>query len=330
MSVALAVPFSHAHETAADMAAAASRFLESLTPESRQQATYPLTDEERENWHFVPKRRNGLPFKQMSPQQQELTKALLRTGLSAHGMARAEAIVSMETVLRELENGASWRDPELYFVTIFGTPAKDKSWGWRFEGHHVSFNFTIVDGRHVFFAPSFLGANPAEVRGGPREGERILGEEDDLGRAFVKSLDDTQRAVAVFADRAPRDIITGAKRRVEPLSPIGVAYADLSPAQREKLMELVRLYVGRWRPELVDETLAEIESAGLDRIAFAWAGGFERGIGNYYRIQGPTFLIEFDNTQNGANHIHTTFREFKDDFGRDLLREHYEEAHGKE
>ncbi|MGH8021305.1 MAG: DUF3500 domain-containing protein, partial [Opitutaceae bacterium] len=219
---------------------------------------------------------------------------------------------------------------ELYYVTIFGTPANDRSWAWRFEGHHLSFNFTIVDGRHVFFAPSFLGANPAEVLDGPRKGERALGQEDDLARALVKSLDDAQRTVAVFEDRAPRDIITGADKRVEPLSPAGIAYADLKPEQCEKLMELVRLYVGRWRSELAGETLAEIEAAGFERITFAWAGGFERGVGNYYRIQGPTFLIEFDNTQNRANHIHTTFREFKDDFGRDLLREHYVKAHAKE
>lgn len=309
------------------MAAAATKFLSSLTPDLQKQATYTLTDAERENWHFVPKERNGLPFKQMNPSQRERALSLLRTGLSQRGMARTEAIMSMELVLKELEKGAARRDPTLYFVTIFGTPAADKSWGWRFEGHHLSFNFTIVDGKHVFFAPSFIGSNPAEVASGPRQGERVLKEEDDLGRAFVKSLDETQRKAAIFSATAPKDVITSNQKRVEPLSPEGVSHAKLKPAQREKLMELVKLYVGRWRTILADETMAEIKAAGFDKIAFAWAGGLERGAGNYYRIQGPTFLIEFDNTQNNANHIHSTFREFKGDFGHDLLKEHYAKAH---
>lgn len=318
---------SFAHEAADDMVAAANRFLTALSPDLKQKAMYTLTDAERENWHFVPKERNGLPLKHMSAGQRDLALALLKTGLSHRGTAKAEAIMSMELVLKELEKGAPRRDPELYFVTVFGTPTKDKSWGWRFEGHHLSFNFTVVDGKHVFFAPSFIGANPAEVRSGPRKGERVLAEEEDLGRAFVLSLDDAQRKAAVFAEKAPKDIITGAEKRVKPLSPDGISYAKLTAPQRDKLMALVKLYVGRWRTVLADETMAEIKGAGLEKIAFAWAGGFEPGAGTYYRIQGPTFLIEFDNTQNNANHIHTTFREFKGDFGHDLLREHYAKAH---
>lgn len=321
---------SFAHEAADDMVAAANKFLAALSPDSRQKATYTLTDAERENWHFIPKERNGLPFKQMSDAQRDLALALLKTGLSHRGTAKAEAIMSMELVLKELEKGAARRDPTLYFVTVFGTPTKDKAWGWRFEGHHLSFNFTIVDGKHVFFAPSFIGANPAEVRSGPRKGERVLAEEEDLGHAFVASLDEAQRKVAVFADKAPKDIITGAEKRVKPLSPDGITYAKLSAGQRGKLIDLVKLYVGRWRTVLADETMAEIKTAGFDKITFAWAGALERGSGTYYRIQGPTFLIEFDNTQNNANHIHTTFREFKGDFGHDLLREHYAKAHASQ
>lgn len=318
---------SFAHEAVDDMTAAANRFLASLTPELKAKAAYQLTDAERENWHFVPKDRNGAAFKHMTPAQRDLALELLRSGLSHAGMARAEAIMSMELVLKELEKGSARRDPMLYYVTVFGTPTKDQSWGWRFEGHHLSFNFTIVNGQHVFFAPSFIGANPAEVRAGPRKGERVLAQEDDLGRAFVLSLDESQRKKAIFADVAPKDIITGAEKRARPLSPEGVRYADLTAAQRERLIALVKLFVGRWRTVLADETMAEIKAAGWDNIAFAWAGGLERDVGNYYRIQGPTFLIEFDNTQNHANHIHTTFREFKGDFGHDLLREHYAKAH---
>lgn len=321
---------SFAHEAADDMVATAKEFLAALSPELKQKAVYTLTDAERENWHFVPKDRNGVPLKQMSASQRDLALKLLKTGLSHRGSAKAEAIISMELVLKELENGAARRDPTLYYVTVFGTPTSDKSWGWRFEGHHLSFNFTIVDGKHVFFAPSFIGANPAEVRSGPRKGERVLAEEDDLGRAFVMSLNEKQRKAAIFSDTAPKDIITGAEKRAKPLSPQGIGYAQLNATQRERLVDLVKLYVGRWRTVLADETMAEIKAAGFENLSFAWAGGLQPGEGNYYRIQGPTFLIEFDNTQNKANHIHTTFREFKDDFGHDLLREHYAKSHRSE
>ena len=322
-------PPARAHEVATDMVTAAGRFLSSLSPDQKTKATYALTDAERENWNFVPTRRQGLPLKQMTTEQHALALALLRSGLSAHGISRANAIISLELVLKELENNAPRRDPTLYFVTIFGDPSGEKSWGWRFEGHHLAFNFTIVDGKHVFFAPSFLGSNPAEVRSGPRKGERILGDEEDLGLALVNSLDEAQRKIAIFADQALREIVTVNKKRVDPLSPVGIAAAQLNAAQREKLMELVQLYVGRWRPELAAETMAEITAAGLDRITFAWAGGLDRSQRTYYRIQGPTFLVEFDNWQGNGNHIHTTFREFKGDFGHDLLREHYAKEHSK-
>lgn len=309
------------------MVAAANRFLGALSADQKKQATYALTDAERENWNFVPIDRQGLPFKKMSTDQHALALALLRTGLSHGGMARANAIIAMELVLKELENGAARRDPTLYFVTVFGEPSADKSWGWRFEGHHLSFNFTVVDGKHVFFAPSFIGSNPAEVRSGPRKGERVLGEEEDLGLALVNSLDEAQRKTAIFAEKALTEIVTKNDKRAQPLSPSGIAVAQLKPAQREKLVALVKLYLGRWRPELAEETFAKIESAGLDKITFAWAGGLDRTKQTYYRIQGPTFLIEFDNSQGNGNHIHTTVRDFKGDFGHDLLAEHYRKAH---
>ncbi len=311
------------------MAAAAGRFLGALNADQKKQATYALTDAERENWTFVPIERHGLPFKKMSTEQHALGLALLRTGLSHTGMARANAIISMELVLKDLEKGAARRDPTLYFVTIFGEPAENKSWGWRFEGHHLSFNFTVVDGKHVFFAPSFIGSNPAEIRQGPRKGERVLAEEEDLGLALINSLDDAQRKTAIFAQDALKEIVTTNKKRVEPLSPVGIAAAQLKPAQREKLMALVKLYLNRWRPELADETLAKITAAGSEKLTFAWAGGLDRSKQSDYRIQSPTVLIEFDNFQGNGNHSHTTVRDFKGDFGHDLLREHYAKSHSK-
>ena len=325
----VAAPVLRAHETATEMVGAAGKFLEALNADQKKQATYPLTDAERENWNFVPIERHGLPFKKMSTEQHALGLALLRTGLSHTGMARANAIMSMELVLKDLEKGAARRDPTLYFVTIFGEPAADKSWGWRFEGHHLSFNFTVVDGKHVFFAPSFIGSNPAEVRQGPRKGERVLGEEEDLGLAFVNSLDATQRKTAIFAEQALKEIVTTNKKRVEPLSPVGISVGQLKPAQREKMIGLLKVYLNRWRPELAEETFAKINEAGIEKLTFGWAGGLDRSKQTYYRIQGPTILIEFDNFQGNGNHIHTTVRDFKGDFGHDLLREHYAKAHGK-
>lgn len=323
----LSAHIARGHEVAADMLAGANTFLKSLDPRQRDVATFALTDAEREDWSFVPRARRGLSFKDMTPMQHAHALAFLRTGLSHAGMAQANAIISMELVLRELEGGRAHRDPTLYFVTIFGEPSATQSWGWRFEGHHLSFNFTIVGGSHVFFAPSFMGSNPAEVRTGPRRGERVLGNEEDLGLALINSLDAGQRRIAIFANQALPEIVTTNRKRVGPLSPEGIAAAQLNPDQRERLVELVKLYLARWRGELAGEAFAKITGAGIDAITFAWAGGLDRSTPSYYRIQGPTFLIEFDNFQGRGNHIHTVYREFKDDFGHDYLQEHLLRGH---
>jgi hypothetical protein len=308
---------------------AAQTFLHALSPDQRAKATYALTDKERENWNFVPMARSGLPLKAMDEHQRELATGLLRTGLSHAGLARAETVRSLDLVLKEMEHGAARRDPLMYYVTIFGDPATDKSWGWRFEGHHLSFNFTVIDGAHVFFTPSFIGSNPAEVRSGPQQGTRVLGPEDDLGRELLKSLEPAQRQVAIISATAPHELVTSNRPHIDPLAPAGIMAAQLTAPQREKLMALIRLYFDRVRPELAEAMFAKVSAAGANRIGFAWAGGLDRGQGNYYRIQGPTFLIEFDNTQNDANHIHTVVRDFTDDFGGDPLAEHYARDHAK-
>jgi hypothetical protein len=193
----------------------------------------------------------------------------------------------------------------------------------------MSFKFTVVDGKHVFFAPSFIGTNPAEVRSGPRRGERVLAAEEDLGLALINSLDASQRQIAIFAPVALKEIVTTNMKRVDPLAPEGIAAGRLTPAQREKLVALIQVYLGRFHPELAKQTFEKISAAGIERITFAWAGSLDRSQATYYRIQGPTFLIEFDNFQNNANHIHSTYREFKGDFGHDLLAEHYAKDHAK-
>jgi hypothetical protein len=211
---------------------------------------------------------------------------------------------------------------------IFGDPAK-APWGWRFEGHHLSLNFTIFDADRVAITPSFSGTNPAEVRDGPMKGTRVLAEEEDLGLALVNSLDAAQRAVAIIAAKAPNDILTSNKIRVEPLSPAGISASALTAPQRDQLRALLQLYFTRYRAEIVDPALAAATASNLEGLTFAWAGVLDRSAGHYYRIQGKTFVVEFDKTQNQANHVHTVWRNFDGDFGRDLLREHYARDHAK-
>jgi hypothetical protein len=323
---------SRAHVAGEEMAAAANKFLESLQPEQRAKATFELKSDERLDWHFIPKVRKGLTLKDMTPPQRQLAHALLRSGLSAHGYAKTTNIISLEDILKVLEGarGTMVRDGELYYFSIFGKPEATGTWGWRVEGHHYSQNFTVVKGDLFSGTPSFMGTNPAEVRSGPRKGLRVLADEEDLGRALVKSLSDEQRKVAIYDTTAPKDIITAAKRKVTPLETAGIAAPKLNDAQRTQLQALIKTYVGRLRGDLADADFDKIQKKGWDKVYFAWAGGIEKGEPHYYRVQGPTFLIEYDNTQNDANHVHAVWRDFDNDFGEDLLRKHYQETpHGE-
>jgi len=310
------------------MAVAAHKFLDSLTPEQRAKTAFPFKSDERSNWFFIPKVREGLTLKAMTPAQRTLAHTLLRTGLSAQGYQKATNIISLEPVLKELEGAAGTmvRDSELYYVSIFGTPEAAGTWGWRVEGHHCSVNFTIVKGEVFSGTPSFFGTNPAEVRQGPRKGLRVLAEDEDLGRALVKSFSDEQRKVAVYDTTAPKEVITSNKRKVLPLETTGLITAKMTQEQAAQLQGLVKAYVNRLRGDLAEMDLKKIEKAGWDKTYFAWAGGLEKGDPHYYRVQGPTFLIEYDNTQNNANHVHAVWRDFDNDFGEDLLRKHYAEV----
>ena len=305
----------------AAIAEAANNFLAALTPEQQAKTVFELKSDERVNWHFVPKERNGLTFADMTPAQRHLAHALLATTLSHRGYFKAATIMSLEQVLKEIEKTGPRRDAEMYYFSLFGTPGKDV-WGWRAEGHHLSLNF-LVRGDTVLATPSFMGSNPAEVLAGPRQGLRVLAKEEDLGRELVKTLDDEQRKLAVIAETAPRDILTSNSRKAKRLEPAGLAVAQMNERQRGLLRALVDEYVARNRAEVAKADWARINQAGWEKVSFAWAGGFERGQGHYYRVQGPTFLLEFDNTQNNANHIHAVWRDFENDFGEDLLRKHY-------
>ncbi len=321
-------PRSFAHNVGGEMATAATNFLTALTPEQRATAMFELRDEERFNWHFIPRARKGLAFRDMTFPQQTLAQILIMTPLSHSGYSKAATIMTLDQVLYEMENHAARREPGQYSISIFGTPGKDP-WGWRIEGHHLSLNFTIGGG-DVALTPSFMGSNPAEVRSGPRAGLRVLAREEDLAHDLMQSLNEKQRAVAIYTTNAPRDIITSTNRHVTALMPTGMTAAQFTPEQRGVFMELLREYVFRYRDELAETDWKKIEQAGPEQLHFAWAGGLETGQGHYYRIQGPTFLMEYDQTQDNANHIHTVWRDLENDFGEDLLRQHYEQVpHGK-
>jgi len=313
-----------APEPAPTMAKAANAFLAALDSAKRAKAGLPFNSEERLNWDFVPRERQGLPIKQMSSEERRAALTLLRSGLSAKGFTKVDRILHLEEVLFAIK-GNPIRDPELYYFTVFGEPSERGAWGLRYEGHHVSLNWTVVDGRLVASTPQFLGANPAEVRDGPRKGTRALAAEEELGRALVKSLSADQRAEAVLSKDAPEDILTGNSREAAIQEDNGTSYGKLTPEQQGLLLSLIQEYASVQPLVVAQARLARVK-VDLPNIKFAWMGGLEKGQGHYYRIQGSNFLIEYDNTQNDANHIHCVWREFKGDWGRDLLAEHYRTA----
>jgi len=319
-----------AQRATATMASAATSFLNALTPEQKQQATFPMESEERMRFNFIPTEtfpRKGLLLKDMTEPQRKLAHALLRSGLSQRGYDTYTAIIQLENILRDLEKGGKFeRNPEKYFFSIFGTPNAKGTWGWRVEGHHISLHFSVVNGTAIASSPTFAGTNPAEVREGAEKGKRVLALQEDSARALVTALDATQRKTAVINDVALNEIVTTNQVDINPLSPDGLKVAAMTPAQRDLLMRVIDAYAGLMEPEITADRMAKIKTAGIENIAFAWAGSIERGQKHYYRVQGPTFLIEFDNAQNDGNHVHSIWRDFKGDFGRDLLREHIKTA----
>ncbi len=313
--------------SASSMASAANKWLAALTAEQRQQASFALDSEELTRWHYVPATmfpRNGVPIRAMNEAQRALAQELLKTGLSQRGYTQATTIMNdLEVILKALENGAASRDPEQYCFSIFGTPSAKGAWGWRVNGHHLSLHFNVANGSAVASSPSFFGSNPAEVRvEGPKKGLRVLGDREDSARALLAALDEAQRKTATLDGVAPNDIVTTTSAKVAPLSPAGLAASALTAKQRELLMALIDSYTTSMAPDIATERLAQLRAGGLDKITFAWAGPVEPGAKHYYRVQGPTFLIEYDNTQNNGNHVHSVWRDFTGDFGRDLLREH--------
>jgi hypothetical protein len=309
------------------MVNAARAYLNALSPELRARTTFPFDSGERMNWHFVPIKRKGVALREMTSAQKHLAEALFSAGLSQQGIIKAHTIMSLEQVLKEMEQGKGpERDPEKYYVSIFGDPSEHGTWGYRFEGHHISLNFTVVNGR-IASSPNFFGANPAEVRQGPRAGLRALMREEDLGRELIQSLNDDQRAIAIVDKTAYKDIVTFDSRKAA-LSghPNGLPFAKMTTKQKDILGEIVAEYATNLPPQIADMRLEQYRKS-QGNLFFAWAGGIERGQPHYYRVQTPLFLIEYDDTQNNANHIHSVWRDFEGDFGADLLAQHYQASH---
>ena len=308
------------------MIRAAESFVASLTPEQQSKTLFEFDDQERFNWHFVPlqdqqKRstRKGLPLADMKPEQRQAALDLLKAGTSAEGDKKATTIMSLESILRELEKGGNMvRNPEWYFFTVFGKPAKTGRWGWRVEGHHLALNFVVEGGKVIGATPAFFGANPATVKTGPRKGLRILAEAEDFARELFKSLDDVQKKVAFQKEQFPE--IEQGKKAPNVGAPKGLAADKMNDSQRRLLMRLVQAYTDRMPAEIAAEDLAQVRQAGIDNIHFAYAGGVQDGEPHTYRVQGPSFVVEFlnvqdDSARNKANHIHSAWRNIQGDFG---------------
>jgi hypothetical protein len=334
------------------MVEAAQNFLNALGTPLQGKALLPAVSEERFNWHYIPThvtslpnanqlnlhKRTGVTLKEMTLDQRKAAHALLRSALSTQGYLKATAIMHLEDVLREIEitlgrnatEATAIRDPELYFFAFFGTPSKDAAWGWRVEGHHLSLHFSLIGNRLIAPVPAFMGSNPAVVAHGTHAGSRIFNAEEFLARELFMSFDAQQSAKALIATTAPNEIITKNNRKADLGTPVGLAAAKMTGTQRDLLMRLVQEYAGNFSYPLAETELKKIKADGLEKLHFVWAGSNELGKAHYYRIHSAKLLIEYDNSQNNANHIHMVYRHLENDFGVDMLRQHYEKsAHHK-
>ena len=333
------------------MTVAAQAFLATLSAEQRQQAVYAFDDPERFVWYYTPHDRKGLPLKSMNPTQRQAALSLLKTGLSSQGYDKAMAILDMENVLRVVENrppNDTRRDPDNYYVTIFGDPSAQNPWNWRFDGHHLSLQFlslvgTSGQGRVLAQTPTFFGSNPGILRNDPgmadtrmadprlpklpQYGREILKQETERAFALLKTITPEQLKQVMVAPVAYPDILSTNVRTVSMEKMDGLRVADMTTAQRTLFLELLQTYLTNYHVTLANQQMDKLKKSGLDNLRFAWAGDTTPKLGDgkgwYYRIHGPTILIEYDNTQSDANHIHTVVRDLTNDFGEDLLREHY-------
>ena len=296
-------------------------------------ASFQFETPERFVWAYTPGPRKGLAIGDMRPSQRAAAQAIVASSTSSRAAREVERIIALETVLGQLEeadgrSGWTRRDPELYWFAVFGAPGSTAPWSWRLGGHHVAIHVTVLGDRVIGTTPSFLGANPAVIPLGPRAGERMLPGEEALARDLMADLTPPERIAAVVDAVAPADILTGIGRLADVRSvPRGIRHGDLGAPGRVALERLIRHYVDRARPDVAAATWERIAAEGLGDATFAWAGSDVQGHGHYYAVRGTRFVIEYDNTQNGANHIHAVWRDLDNDWGADLLAEHLADAH---
>lgn len=321
---------------ARQMSEAAGTFLKTLDDNQKKTAVMPFSDLARFDWHFTPRTRKGLPLKNMNAAQRRSAMALMQLVLSQEGFSKAEQIIDLENVLRVVESrpaNDTYRDPENFAFLIFGNPAGSDPWGWRVEGHHLSLHFSSINGE-ITYTPSFMGSNPGQVLADvPQKGKRILKAEQDLAFELLHSMNASQHEKAVLAEQSPNEIFTSNGRKASLDKMEGIPMSEMNPEQKDLFQKLIMAYLDRYHITLKNQQWAKLEKADINKIHFAWMGDKEAIIGanhgQYYRIHGPGFLIEYDNTQNGGNHIHTVVRDLTNDFGEDLLKMHYEKAHAK-
>jgi hypothetical protein len=317
-----------APQVSRDMARAASAWLAQLDERQRREARLDWSARQRESWHYVPRSRPGVALRAMSERQTAAAWDLLGTLLAARGLDQVRGLITIERILGELTGSPGFRDPGNYALAIFGDPAGNGPWAWRFEGHHLSLSVLVAPGHGVSVTPAFFGANPARVPAGHAHGGfRLLGAEEDTAFSLVQSLEGGVRADALIADRSLGDIVSGPGRELALQRHEGVALARLNEAQKGGVMRILELYAGTMREEISGPVLARVREAGIDTLRFAWAGSLARGRPHYFRVHGPTALVEYDNTQDGANHVHSVWIDPASLFGRDLLKAHYQGAH---
>ncbi len=309
-----------------ETAKAAQAFLKQLSPEQLKISQLAYAAPERVDWHFIPKpARKGMQVKEMTPAQREAAFLLLRSVVSQMGYKKATTIMAMEKLLFELEKGkgANIRDSERYYFTVFGNPAGQEPWGLSIEGHHMSLNFVLKGDQVISSTPQVFAANPATIKNanasGFEIGARILAHEEQLAFDLVKSLTAEQLAAALIDKTAPKEVRNAGMAQPPTDAAVGIAAGKLSAEQQKVLRSLLEEYCGAMPEHVAQARLKELDAVGFDKVHFAWAGATEPGIGHYYRVQGPTFLVEFVNTQpdaagNVANHIHCLWRDIRGDF----------------
>src|SRR5580704_3053265 len=305
------------------MGDAARTFLKSLPDDQRAQATFAYDDAERLNWHYIPRVRKGVPLKMLSPVARTAARGLIASSLSERGFEQAVNVMSLDDVLFLLEKG-DWsarrerRDPLNYSLSVFGTASDRGVWGWRLEGHHLSLNYTIKDGRVVASTPEFFGANPALIDAGPGRSIRILAPLEDLARELMHTCNPSQLKTAMVGPKAPKDVWNTNRQQPELTPLVGVAAAEMSNDQRKLLTHLLGEYLKNMPADVRAEREAKIQGGGFEKIRFGWWGSLERNEKHAYRIQGPTFLIEYNNTQDNANHVHSVWRNAEGDFDQPI------------